>query len=299
MGGIAIADPSMGLQHQIWKLTYENSQFILTPQDEGAPVEGPVVYGVSELNLAFDQNMNVFITYVVDGQAWYYWYDPIAAEYLHQIMAPDVINPRCCIDDKRLEMVNTSDIILAYQRGINLYYREQRDRYTIEYLLKMGVNGVLETVGMNKSNRLQFMFLTTLPPAVPPVIDKFGLVNNAAEQGYIDLTAWGFDNFTNYFSPNLLNDPPWSMQKNCQAVEYITYPDGGTPWAMRIINDGGSYNEAYIVQVNTTNGYVSGAVYHRPEYGAFSPNLPFYAGANNALLIASDTGTVSVEKVTL
>jgi hypothetical protein len=47
-------------------------------------------------------------------------------------------------------------------RGTSLYYRQQRDRYEVEYLLKTGLNAKLVRVGMNKGYRLQFM-LEALP----------------------------------------------------------------------------------------------------------------------------------------
>lgn len=182
-GGIAIADPSEGLRYQDWVLTYENNQFFVEGLTTQVKTPGPLLYGIEECNLAFDQNMNVFIAYVLMGQAWYFWYDPIAAAYKHQIMSADTVNPRCCMDDKRLQMVDTSDIILAYTRGEALYYREQRDRYTIEYLLKTSKEGFLEAVGMNASYRLQFMLVSAFPPIPPlPPLSQAELDHNALEQ---------------------------------------------------------------------------------------------------------------------
>jgi hypothetical protein len=63
-----------------------------------------------------------------------------------------------CLDDKRPLQNAVSDVILAYTRSGNLYFRAQRDRYLVEYPLATAVTGTLDKVGMNTVNRLQFEF---------------------------------------------------------------------------------------------------------------------------------------------
>jgi len=162
LGGVALNDPSQGLQVQEWILSYSNDDIIVTPQTTGAPTTLFTLAGITEASIAFDQNMDPFVVYVVNEQAYYYWYDPTLPGYVHQQMAADVVNPRCCMDDKRFALVSQSDIHIVYLRGDNLYYREQRDRYEVEWPLWEwpvdGPPGWLDTVGMNIHNRLQYSF---------------------------------------------------------------------------------------------------------------------------------------------
>lgn len=168
LGGIGIQDPSQGLEVQTWTLQIIpnglNGDFYLSAPNT------PPTYLFSRTNatwcrLAFDQNMFPFISYIDINGAGYYWYDPIAHSFAFVTMASDVTYPCCTLDDKRplATVVGSSDIILTYIRGINLYYRQQRDRYGTEYLLQSNVNLVLPnpsvwSVGMNEGMRLQFLY---------------------------------------------------------------------------------------------------------------------------------------------
>ena len=71
-------------------------------------------------------------------------------------MAPGVGSPKCCMDDKRALATATSDILLGYVQGGDLYYREQRDRFLVPYLLKVGVTGQVIQVGMARNLRVDF-----------------------------------------------------------------------------------------------------------------------------------------------
>lgn len=162
LGGIGLDDPSAGLQYQVWTGTLEIDQ----DTDIGSVyLEAPnwpkqlqfARLGVSEISIAFDQNMNPFIAFMEAGAARFWWFDTVADEQVFSTLPAGSRSPKCCMDDKRPEMLSVNDIILAYIRDDNLYYREQRDRYEIEYLLKTGgMTQDLIRVGMNRGNRLQF-----------------------------------------------------------------------------------------------------------------------------------------------
>jgi hypothetical protein len=160
-GGIDLNDISEGLEYQDWQARLEyravrrhNGIFLSAPSIEEYLFFDEV--GITEFSFTFDQNMNPFFCYMQDGQAKYHWYDPTIPGYDTVSMAVGVTSPKCCLDDKRLMETSTSDIILAYKRAGNLYYREQRDRFGTEYLLKTGITGELLLVGMHKRWRLQF-----------------------------------------------------------------------------------------------------------------------------------------------
>ena len=160
-GGVDLSDASQGLLVKRWTATYNAETGAIDLSAPGVPQTTIfTALGVTELDLAFDQNMRPFFTYVQDGQAKFRWYDTVlGANRITDLNVADY-NPRCCLDDKR-EMqtsLGSNDIILAYMRGGSLYYRQQRDRYENEYLLYAGVNAKFLRMGMSKTYRLQFYF---------------------------------------------------------------------------------------------------------------------------------------------
>lgn len=165
-GGIALNDPSEGLNYQTWTLRY-------FPASGDMVVEAPTVpqtilfnrADITEISLAFDQNMNPFVAFVEADVASFWWFDTQANDQVFSILPVDSRSPRCCIDDKRPERHGTSDIILTYIRNDILYERMERQRYTVERTLQNPILHpvsllpvVIIRVGMNQSNRLQWLF---------------------------------------------------------------------------------------------------------------------------------------------
>lgn len=156
-GPIHLQDPSQGLQYQIWRARIVADTVYIT---SATKPETPVitVRGIQEVSLAFDQNARYVVLYLVQGNMWLYWHDPAIQQYTHTLLETGVISPRASLDDKREMQRDNSEIILAYVKDGNLYYRGQRDRYQIPHLLQTGVAGRLMRVGMNANYRLQFIF---------------------------------------------------------------------------------------------------------------------------------------------
>ncbi len=156
-GPIHLQDPSQGLQYQIWRARIVADTVYIT---SATTPETPVitVRGIQEVSLAFDQNARSVVLYLVQGNMWLYWHDPTIQQYTHTLLETGVISPRASLDDKREMQRDNSEIILAYVKDGNLYYRGQRDRYQIPYLLQTGVAGRLMRIGMNINYRFQFIF---------------------------------------------------------------------------------------------------------------------------------------------
>lgn len=154
LGGIGLSDPSQGLMAKSWRMRWEEGNFLLD-----ALATAPAVVltrdNVSEFSFTFDQNMKLFITFVDNTGAHYYWYDGTVGDYRIVAMASGVLTPKCSLDDKRINQLVRSDIILAYVRAGNLCYRQQRDRFGTEYVLGVA-GGYLRRVGMNNGWRFQF-----------------------------------------------------------------------------------------------------------------------------------------------
>lgn len=154
LGGIALNDSSKGLKVKVWTL-YLDDNNVMIKADGVVPTVLFTRPGIRELSLAFDQNMRPFVAFVQHTETWFWWYDTFdnTVKFTQLVGA---ISPRCTLDDKRLIAQNTSDIILGYVKANNLYMRYQRDRYTIEYLLKTNVAATLVTIGMARNNRIRF-----------------------------------------------------------------------------------------------------------------------------------------------
>lgn len=156
LGGIALRDPSQGLRVQVWTASMSGDDVMVT-----APSVAPTLLftraGITEIGLAFDQNMNPCIAFMAGDQMTLWWFDTLAHAQVFTDF--DGNSPRVCLDDKRETQNAASDIIFAYMRSGGLYFRAQRDRFGVEYFLtNIDPGFVFTKIGMNTVNRLQFAF---------------------------------------------------------------------------------------------------------------------------------------------
>lgn len=162
MGGIALQDPTQGLQVQVWTFSLDAGTGVLTANAPslGSPVVIFTKPGTTYISCSFDQNMNPAVAFMQDGSMKLYWFDTTAGSLITTNFGPGYENPRLALDDKRPLENGTSDIIMAYRTGTQLRMRMQRDRFGVEYLLYSSVpeGYFLRKIGMNTVNRLQFQF---------------------------------------------------------------------------------------------------------------------------------------------
>lgn len=157
-GGADLEDLSQGLNFQSWKLEWVDPDFVLT---NGAATISHVLFSgnPTELTFTFDQNMRPVVAYMESDILNLRWYNPangsLAIEQFFNCSSPVLT-----LDDKRSETLSTSDVILFYVKGEGIYYRQQRDRFLVEYLLAGKPPGVarITQVSMNRANRLQVYF---------------------------------------------------------------------------------------------------------------------------------------------
>lgn len=171
LGGVALNDPTQGLRVKVWRCrVVVDGVKEVTNVYVGAEDVPEVVFfagqEITEISFTFDQNMNPFFAYIENGQAKFYWYDTTILDYRVTLLPVGSRSPKCCLDDKRRVHAATSDILLAYMREDKLYYREQRDRYEVEYQLASGYPGEdVLLLGMTHVNRVQFYLgLQDYPP---------------------------------------------------------------------------------------------------------------------------------------
>lgn len=162
MGGIALQDPSQGLEYQPWYGYWEknDSTVYLRPNINGPAIPLFVEPDVFEFSFAFDQNMRYNTAVLkLDGVFQLRWYDTLAGDYsILNLMGVEGF--KLTLDDKRAESINAgkSDIIITYIRSNTLYFRAQRERYTIEHTLAEDLpnNLMIANFGMNEKYRLQW-----------------------------------------------------------------------------------------------------------------------------------------------
>lgn len=159
-GGIAISDPSEGLQYQVWVAQGYPDRIEIYP--EGSPgLAQAFVTGASNIEfvaLAFDQNMRPVLAYTENDVTKLFWYDPVPQDFVTTEF-PGATSPFCIMDDTRdiATQRGANDVLFFYIDG-GLKYRQQRDRYQIERLLTNEVTGRIARVGMNDKWRLQWEF---------------------------------------------------------------------------------------------------------------------------------------------
>jgi len=157
-GGIALNDPSQGLNVRVWKCFVDGSDVRV----QAEPDPSIVIFsqaGIVSLSFCFDQNMRPCVTYETAGGVFLRWYDSAVTNYITTAWGPTIRSPRVCLDDKRLtQFALKSDIIFGYVRGEFLCYRQQRDRFNTERVLQGGVGPTvrLNNVGLTRTLRLQF-----------------------------------------------------------------------------------------------------------------------------------------------
>lgn len=179
MGGVGIQDPSQGLLVQLWQANCYDGQniFISAPNTPNTLIVSD--FGITEIDLAFDQNMFPFITYVAAGLVRFYWFDPTVAKFVISTVLEFAITPRCTLDDKRAFDVGNSDIQLFYINLLSqkLVYRIQRERYQTEHVLSdASIADHVRCVNFADTERLQWTIDNYVQNVAPTVHN--GLVNH-------------------------------------------------------------------------------------------------------------------------
>lgn len=174
-GGIALNDSSLGLMVQKWRATYDTncSAVKVSPYPYTTDTAIFTAAGITELSLAFDQNMRPAVAYVSADIAKLYWYDSFLNSVTTTTFASDVRCPFLSMDDKRsvASQTNSNDILFFYIRGNNVYYRQQRDRFVTERQIASFVSSGtvrIAQAGMTSKLRVKLRLSSTEAISVTP-----------------------------------------------------------------------------------------------------------------------------------
>lgn len=159
LGGIALNDGTQGLQVQNWRARLVGTEIRVAPDPYTTETVLVTAAGITQLSIAFDQNMNPVVAYVQNGLTKLYWYSTALEAMTTTTFAADVRSPFLCMDDKRnaASLLNINDVLLFYVRTNRLCYRQQRDSYNTERTLAWfdGAAVTIKKAGMNYGLRMQ------------------------------------------------------------------------------------------------------------------------------------------------
>lgn len=164
IGGIAINDPSMGLEYQRWRARIDGTDILLGSEITGKNyVDEFVLFqglNFTNITLAFDNNMmpSVCVEILDKKQILLHWFDSTVNDYTDTIL-DGITFPFLRTDDTRYFATGYNDIILSYVKNRNICYRLQRDRFLDEYIftqLESDVPSRLYQCGMNINFAFQY-----------------------------------------------------------------------------------------------------------------------------------------------
>jgi hypothetical protein len=154
LGGTAIGNGSDGRMVKDWEISYAGG--VITVNPVGGPAELTLaIAGVTSVSLGFDNNMAVAIAYMTAAGAHLYFYSTLTAGY-DTYTVPGATSCRACVDDPRTFDEGASDVLFGYVLGDNLYYRQQRDRYAVPYLVGAAAGGIASKMGATRGIRVKF-----------------------------------------------------------------------------------------------------------------------------------------------
>lgn len=172
-GGVAIGDSSLGITYQLWSARCDGTNIYLSAPNT---LEYTIIAGVGAVwvGIAFDQSARVFLCWTtLAGAASYYWYNTLIPGYTISTLSGFIQRIFATLDDNRPAESSSADIILAYTRVTELFVRQQKDRFGVEYDLGVAP-GTLVQLGMNRANRLQFAFQNVQGNTALPPVEYFG-----------------------------------------------------------------------------------------------------------------------------
>lgn len=123
-------------------------------ESSGDLVEEIIVPDAVMVDLCYDQLDRHFVVWEVpESKIYIRWYNPLISQYATTLIA-EGNNPCCQLDDYRDRFIANSEILLFYQRGNRIFYRQQKDRYLVEYEVPHSLQDIrLETCGMGTNLR--------------------------------------------------------------------------------------------------------------------------------------------------
>lgn len=177
MGPRMIADISAGVLDRAWELHFHDGGYYYRRASDGnAAWDAEVLLFADarvprEVDVAFDQQGRIFVCCEIAGHVWAYFYDTTVSAYRFADLGEGV-TPRCVLDSPFDTSIG--DVLVFYvnrTRGL-LCYRQQRDRYGVEYDTPVADTG---TTYVEDATRLRGYRVAVVHSVHDPVLGTYAL----------------------------------------------------------------------------------------------------------------------------
>jgi hypothetical protein len=240
-GGVALNDPTQGLNVRTWQIFTDGSEVRVSYIGAATSTLLFTGTGITEVSLAFDQNMRVAVGYVEGGVTKLYWYDTVAAAMTHTTFA-NCRSPMVTLDDKRqiATQLGSNDVIFAYIRDGSVRYRQQRERYEVERTLDTvdSASSRITQIGMGRNNRLQIRVSQPAMAVYSSLVnDKVYLVGGTQivpmGDGPVQSGRWRSRTFVMPAHPPI----SWARVEGNYPLTFRLYGDGELLFAATVISE--------------------------------------------------------------
>lgn len=154
-GGIALNDASKGRDYQNWYVWWDTGVAYFGPATVPLVATGSLALpGILQLSMAFDNNMNPILAWTDSVGAHIRYFSGTTSSYV-VIDIPGATSCLVAVDDNRAFYNAASDIIFAYTLSTGLWFRYQRQNYTVAMQASTSTRKLLR-MGMTNQHRFQF-----------------------------------------------------------------------------------------------------------------------------------------------
>jgi len=202
-GPVQLGDNTQGALNRVWRVRSVAGSMFLDRQFSSTTYGAEVLLFSmgepypDEIDLAFDQNGQVIVVCQratgVEGapQIWLYWFNPIVGAFQFVSFGAGR-TPRLLLDEGNVN-ASWSDVLLFYMSDTvgSLCYRQQRDRYLVEYPLAAmpALNSFVEDAYRSTDNRIHVLCSVRDVLAGTYILDHIESLLYPYDAGYDSATA--------------------------------------------------------------------------------------------------------------
>ena len=168
---------------------------------------------------AFDQLGKPLLFNDTGSELLLWWFDPTTSTHVSTVFG-EGSHPFATFDLKYGVDTEYSDVLLFYMRSGAIYYRMQRDRYSIEYATPVVADAVfIKEADMATDYRLQLLYRYidtgyNPPQPTPPIVDPV--------IGYFAYLMTGYQSAIEIVEPNIISaTKPFSIEFQLDNVEAL------------------------------------------------------------------------------